>query len=101
MGIRSGVTREVAGCRKGGNAPPGCQSVIDGVGEPREVSVEPGCARTTLAGPLDGLLEGADMTGFDYGYADVSGTIDTFTVVPPLAPEGGCILDGSRLTCRQ
>jgi hypothetical protein len=49
----------------------------------------------------DARLEGADMTGFDYGYANVSGTIDAFTTLPPLAPDGGCTLDGDRLTCRQ
>ncbi len=50
---------------------------------------------------IDARLEGADLTNLDYGYANVTGTVDGFTTLPPLSPAGGCTLDGARLTCRK
>ena len=44
---------------------------------------------------VDSQWEGADLTGFGFGYATLSGSMDEHTVWP----EGPCSVDGSTLAC--
>jgi hypothetical protein len=44
---------------------------------------------------VDSQWEGADLTGFGFGYATLSGTVDEHTVWP----EGPCSIDGSTMAC--
>jgi hypothetical protein len=46
---------------------------------------------------VDAQLEGANLSTLEYGYADISGTIDDFTDLP----SEGCELQGNALACQR
>ncbi len=49
-----------------------------------------------FASILDGRFEGADLTDFEFGYAEITGTTDAHTVV---WPNDSCTVEGDAMRC--
>lgn len=58
-------------------------------------------AQLHFADLVDAHLQGAILTGLDFGYARIGGTIDAFTVPPTAEWGGSCTVEGDRLDCWQ